>query len=39
MNRGRLVEVGPTDRVVEETREAYTRALLEAVPRLRMASP
>jgi ABC-type glutathione transport system ATPase component len=38
MHRGRLIEVGPTDRVVERPREAYTRALLAAVPRLRAAS-
>ncbi|MFG1705738.1 ABC transporter ATP-binding protein [Nonomuraea sp. M3C6] len=35
MHRGRLVEVGPTERVVGKPAHDYTRALLEAVPRLR----
>jgi ABC-type oligopeptide transport system ATPase subunit len=34
---GRL-EIGPTDRLVEHPREAYTRALFSPVPRLRPAS-
>lgn len=34
LQRGRLVEVGATDEVVGSPRAAYTRALLEAVPRL-----
>jgi peptide/nickel transport system ATP-binding protein len=37
MHQGRLVEVGPTDRVVDDPREEYTRALLAAVPRLHVA--
>ncbi|MEU6410556.1 ABC transporter ATP-binding protein [Microbispora sp. NPDC046933] len=35
MHRGSLVELGPTEEVVGSPRAAYTRALLEAVPRLR----
>ncbi|GAA2289856.1 hypothetical protein GCM10010149_40880 [Nonomuraea roseoviolacea subsp. roseoviolacea] len=34
LHRGRLVEVGATDEVVGSPQAAYTRALLEAVPRL-----
>ncbi|MEU7742641.1 ATP-binding cassette domain-containing protein [Nonomuraea sp. NPDC049158] len=34
MHQGRVVESGPTERVVGEPAHDYTRALLEAVPRL-----
>lgn len=33
MHRGRLVEVGPTDLVCGDPQHAYTRSLLDAVPR------
>ncbi|MDR2374798.1 MAG: ABC transporter ATP-binding protein [Bifidobacteriaceae bacterium] len=32
MERGRIVEQGPTDRVFERPEQAYTKALLEAIP-------
>ncbi|MDR3107194.1 MAG: ABC transporter ATP-binding protein [Bifidobacteriaceae bacterium] len=32
MERGRIVEQGPTDQVFENPAEAYTQALLEAIP-------
>ncbi len=34
MRRGRIVERGPIAQVYDEPREAYTRALLAAIPRL-----
>jgi ABC-type glutathione transport system ATPase component len=34
MNRGRLVEHGPTEEVVAHPRDPYTRTLLASVPRL-----
>ncbi|MEU7863248.1 ATP-binding cassette domain-containing protein [Nonomuraea sp. NPDC049141] len=34
MHQGRVVETGPTEQVVGEPAHDYTRALLEAVPRL-----
>ena len=34
MEAGRLVEIGPAADVLERPRHAYTRALIEAVPRL-----
>ncbi|MBB2914633.1 ABC-type glutathione transport system ATPase component [Streptosporangium becharense] len=34
MHRGRLVETGPTEELVKAPRDDYTRALIEAVPRL-----
>ncbi|MGV9778911.1 ABC transporter ATP-binding protein [Streptosporangium sp. NPDC003464] len=34
MHHGRLVEAGPTEEVVGSPKEAYTRSLIEAVPRL-----
>ena len=37
MHRGRLVEQGQTDEIIESPREEYTQALLAAVPRLREA--
>jgi peptide/nickel transport system ATP-binding protein len=36
MNGGRIVEAGPVDAVLSHPRDAYTRKLLEAVPRLRV---
>ncbi|WP_049575805.1 ABC transporter ATP-binding protein [Nonomuraea sp. SBT364] len=35
MHRGKLIEHGPTESVVGSPAQDYTRALLEAVPRLR----
>jgi ABC-type oligopeptide transport system ATPase subunit len=32
MNRGKIVELGPAESVYEQPREAYTQALLSAVP-------
>jgi len=37
MQRGRIVEHGPTARVLADPQHAYTRALIEAVPRLTRA--
>lgn len=34
MNRGQVVESGPVSQVYEHPRDPYTRALLDAVPRL-----
>jgi peptide/nickel transport system ATP-binding protein len=34
MQRGVVVEYGPTQRVLGEPQHAYTRQLIEAVPRL-----
>jgi oligopeptide/dipeptide ABC transporter ATP-binding protein len=34
MYLGRVVEIGPADRVLTEPRHPYTRALLDAVPRV-----
>jgi peptide/nickel transport system ATP-binding protein len=34
MNRGRIIETGPTERVLGAPEQDYTRALLAAVPRL-----
>jgi oligopeptide transport system ATP-binding protein len=33
MRRGRVVEAGPTDRVLDDPQHPYTQALLSAVPR------
>ncbi len=33
MRRGKVVESGPTDRVLDDPREEYTRRLLAAIPR------
>jgi oligopeptide/dipeptide ABC transporter ATP-binding protein len=37
--RGQLVEQGPAEQVYQEPRHPYTRALLQAVPRLGGAPP
>lgn len=34
MRAGRLIETGPTDRVITQPQDAYTRELLAAVPRI-----
>jgi peptide/nickel transport system ATP-binding protein len=34
MRAGRVVEAGPTDRVITQPQDAYTRELLAAVPRI-----
>ena len=39
MQHGRLVEHGPTDEILQSPREAYTRALLAAVPSLDPVPP
>ena len=39
MQEGRLVEVGPTQRVMETPEHPYTRALLAAVPTVRVRTP
>lgn len=36
MHRGRIVERGPTDRVLNAPREAYTQVLVSSVPQLRI---
>ncbi|MGF1546539.1 MAG: ABC transporter ATP-binding protein [Thiotrichales bacterium] len=38
MRQGRVVETGDTDQVSQHPREAYTRELMQAVPRLRLDS-
>jgi ABC-type glutathione transport system ATPase component len=37
MRAGRVVEAGPTDRVITQPQNAYTRELLAAVPRIAVA--
>jgi peptide/nickel transport system ATP-binding protein len=39
MQGGRLVEVGPADRLIRSPRQPYTRALIDAVPRLHEETP
>lgn len=39
MHRGRIVESGPTDRVLDEPREAYTRRLKASIPSERWREP
>ena len=39
MQRGRLVEHGPAERILEDPHEPYTRTLLAAVPDLAPAAP
>ncbi|MDT5028759.1 MAG: glutathione transport system ATP-binding protein, partial [Micromonosporaceae bacterium] len=36
MYSGRIVESGPVDQIVEAPNDEYTRALLDAVPVLRV---
>lgn len=38
MNRGRIIETGPTDRVLQDPGEDYTRSLISAMPHFRAAS-
>ena len=38
MRQGQLVEVGPTTQILSNPKEAYTQALLDAVPRMYPAS-
>ena len=37
MQAGRIIEDGPTETVFRDPQEAYTRALLDAAPRLETA--
>jgi peptide/nickel transport system ATP-binding protein len=37
MNRGKIVESGPTEEVYNEPKSEYTRKLLDAIPRMNMA--
>jgi len=37
MRKGRVVEAGPTDRVIGQPQDAYTRELLAAVPAIKLA--
>jgi peptide/nickel transport system ATP-binding protein len=39
MHRGRIVEIGPTDRVLDAPRDEYTQSLLGAVPVIEAAPP
>jgi peptide/nickel transport system ATP-binding protein len=34
MYRGKIVEVGPSEEIVERPQQAYTRSLLEATPEI-----
>ena len=38
MNRGRIVETGPTDQVLQDPAEDYTKSLISAIPHFRPAS-
>jgi len=38
MNAGKIVEIGPTDVVCRAPQQAYTKKLLDAVPRLRVGA-
>ena len=38
MNRGKIVEAGPTDRVLQDPAEDYTKSLISAIPHFRPAS-
>jgi ABC-type glutathione transport system ATPase component len=35
MYRGKIVEIGPTQQITEQPRDAYTRSLLQATPEVR----
>jgi peptide/nickel transport system ATP-binding protein len=39
MNQGRIVEEGPSEVLLSNPRDPYTRALIEAVPQLQAAPP
>jgi|GEM_PF-3794446 len=34
MYRGKIVEIGPTEQIVESAAHPYTRTLLEAIPEI-----
>jgi len=34
MYRGKIVEVGPTEQIIERPQDPYTRGLLEATPEV-----
>lgn len=38
MNRGKIVETGPTDRVLQNPAEDYTKSLISAIPHFRRAA-
>lgn len=38
MNRGRIIETGPTDRVLQDPAEDYTKSLISAIPHFRPTS-
>ena len=38
MNRGKIIETGPTDQVLQDPAEDYTRSLISAMPHFRLAS-
>ena len=38
MNRGKIVETGPTDQVLQDPAEDYTKSLISAIPHFRPAS-
>ena len=38
MYRGKLIEVGPTEQITKQPRQAYTRTLLEATPEIELTT-
>lgn len=38
MNRGKIIETGPTDRVLQDPAEDYTKSLISAIPHFQPAS-